>query len=147
MNICVSPHAAANAVTCEESNYFPPWRRAIITNNSSAVARAFKCFCSVTIHRDMGPPMELRQHCANVSGECKLMRALRGENAVTSIVSLSTHPRALLAATAASFTLNEHLPPRDVCFSIKPAGKCAPSLIHRGSFSREREEERKKQEE
>lgn len=70
----------------------------------------------------------------------------RGENAVTSIVSLSTHPRALLAATA-SFTLNEHPPPRDVCFSIKPAGKCAPSLIHRGSFSQERERARKRKRE
>lgn len=118
-------------------------RRAIITNNSSAVARAFKCFCSVTIHRDMGPPVELRRHRANVSGECKLMRALRGENAVTPIVSLSAHPRALLIAAAASFTFNEHPPPRDVCFSIKPTGKCARSLIHRGSFSRGRERERK----
>lgn len=99
-----------------ESNHFPPWRRAIITNNSSAVGRAFKCFYSVTIHRDMGPPMELRRHRANVSGECKLMRALRGENAVTPIVSLSTHPRALLAVAAASFTLNEHPPPRTYVF-------------------------------
>lgn len=70
------------------------------------------------------------------------MRALRGENAVTPIVSLSTHPRALLAVAAASF--NEHPPPRNVCFSIKLAGKCARSLIHRGNFSREREKERKR---
>lgn len=88
-----------NAVTCgEEQSFSAMERRAIITNNSSAVARAFKCFCNVTIHRDMGPPMELRQHRANVSGECKLMRALRDENAVTPIVSLSTHPRALPVA-------------------------------------------------
>jgi len=81
MNICVSPHVTDKrgylrgesfSITkaCNNNKQFFVWRELL------------NVFAALSFI-EMGPPKELRRHRANVSGECKLIRALRGENVVT----------------------------------------------------------------